>query len=142
MMSAVSAGSVPTWTKRAARPMILNYYLILDHDCTASRFLNFTTTTTYLSVQTVPQLPIEVWELVLDPLAPECHMNYPFLTCCLTCRSWLPRSRVHLYRDISVEDILTRLVPWVGGTRRCGALNSPDWVHLVPAVFRYSRQPS
>ncbi|KZS99554.1 uncharacterized protein LAESUDRAFT_616257, partial [Laetiporus sulphureus 93-53] len=44
-----------------------------------------------------PQLPIEVWENVIDHLWDK---QWTLLECHLVCRAWYPRSRFHLHRSI------------------------------------------
>ncbi|KAL4248935.1 hypothetical protein ABKN59_007430 [Abortiporus biennis] len=65
------------------------------------------------------QLPIEIWECIIDQLsssllAPEFttvhrydfhrHHLRPLRACALTCRSWLPRSRYHLFHHVIFRD--------------------------------------
>ncbi|OCH89217.1 hypothetical protein OBBRIDRAFT_34336 [Obba rivulosa] len=46
-----------------------------------------------------PDLYIELWEHVIDYMHDDVRV---LLTCALTCRAWLPRSRCHLYRSVDI----------------------------------------
>lgn len=64
----------------------------------------------------LPNLPIEIWDYVLDLIAADhaYHVVYttsrgayvptPFHACCMTCRSWVPKSRYHLYSLVCLRD--------------------------------------
>ncbi|CAL1708665.1 unnamed protein product [Somion occarium] len=96
-------------------------------------------------------LPTEIWEMVIfhihnDGVVEErrvCLLDFDYpgynliqrsqrawlAACCLTCRSWLPRSRYYLYHDIvlggSMDDdaaCVTRFVHCLRAGRRNGAL--------------------
>ena len=62
-----------------------------------------------LRVRRRPRLPIEIWEHVIDfidVLTPRRFNSLRLRTlvsCCLTCRAWLPRARFHLFHAIPLR---------------------------------------
>lgn len=107
-----------------------------------------------------PRLPIEVLERVIDICSEEAetyNTRYSYLrSFALTCRSWLPRSRFHLFSVLYIQDesrllsfmILRRQAPTIssyvrdlniyGPPNDAPTPNDPKktkakpWVHLVP----------
>lgn len=52
------------------------------------------------TIHVLPNLPVEVWERVVDHL----WEDYPeLLACSLVCRAWLPRSRFHLLSRVLLQ---------------------------------------
>lgn len=47
-----------------------------------------------------PRLPLEVCEKVIESVW---HMPTRY-NCCLVCRDWVPKSRIHLFRDVRISD--------------------------------------
>ncbi|KAH8107087.1 hypothetical protein BXZ70DRAFT_274747 [Cristinia sonorae] len=101
-----------------------------------------------------PRLPIEVWEDVIDRLAGNSDLvqgNMTKLTrrrlvaCSLVCRSWAPRCRYHLYRQLflrseaDLEVVVLRLTEVPGLATRvalisidCTSGSKQNWVALLP----------
>ncbi|KAI0708737.1 hypothetical protein C8T65DRAFT_740118 [Cerioporus squamosus] len=50
-----------------------------------------------------PRIPLELQELVIDLL--DDSLTATFLSCALTCRAWLPRSRRRLYHELRLRNI-------------------------------------
>ncbi|KAH8093212.1 hypothetical protein BXZ70DRAFT_949406 [Cristinia sonorae] len=106
------------------------------------------------SESTVPQLPVEVWENVIDNSSSPDNLAISLVesrkqlaTCSQVCRSWLPRCLFHLYRKIvlksasDLDAIVHRLHTSAGLADRVRYLElhcysepgrSQSWVCLAP----------
>lgn len=53
-----------------------------------------------------PSLPIEVEEQIIDYLGSEVGPDHKTLaSCALTCKAWVPRSRIYLFQRVSILDV-------------------------------------
>lgn len=50
-------------------------------------------------------LPVEIWERIIDTVADDNLGPHgrDLLACCLTCRSWVPRSRFHIFTSVNIR---------------------------------------
>ncbi|KZT01626.1 uncharacterized protein LAESUDRAFT_457006 [Laetiporus sulphureus 93-53] len=55
-----------------------------------------------VATRTLPQLPIEVWENVIDHLW---NHRFALRPCSLVCRAWNPPSCFHLHRPIEIYSV-------------------------------------
>ena len=62
------------------------------------------------TVNNLPDLPSEVVDYIIDHLE-QAHPNTLLKNCCLVSKSWVPRSRKHLFREIRLDSI-GRLKAW------------------------------
>ncbi|CCL98819.1 uncharacterized protein FIBRA_00824 [Fibroporia radiculosa] len=55
-------------------------------------------------LRNLPVLPTEVWEQVIDWMPIVSWYRRDLISCALTCRAWLPRSRIYLYRKVTLRN--------------------------------------
>lgn len=85
-----------------------------------------------------PKFPIEICERIIDHAPPE-----TIQTCVRVCRSWVPRSRFHLFRDVRLDsnrvasmflfslEISPILATYVRVLRIDGKFSSHEWIYDV-----------
>ena len=73
------------------------FYPILTH-CEATRY---SVTMSHSSERVGPVLPAEITDIIIDHLHDQPHA---LSACSLTCSNWLPRSRLHRFRDVELMD--------------------------------------
>ncbi|KAH8091424.1 hypothetical protein BXZ70DRAFT_486189 [Cristinia sonorae] len=74
------------------------------------------------------QLPVELWEIVIDAVASDPHLNRSLRDCSLVCRSWVTRCRYHLCRRVVLasSDSLTFFAQFIK--------SSPDFPGRVEQI--------
>ncbi|KAH8102958.1 hypothetical protein BXZ70DRAFT_762589 [Cristinia sonorae] len=114
---------------------------------------SFPTSSTFAKHSELPQLPVEVWEIVIDCVAMEVgHGMFPnragreqLVACSLVCQSWVPRSLFHLYEhlEINTADSLEHITYRLFTVRelcirvetilvKCTPGTDQSWVSLIP----------
>ncbi|KAH8075846.1 hypothetical protein BXZ70DRAFT_963555 [Cristinia sonorae] len=86
------------------------------------------------------RFPVEVWECILDFCAWNCEFtndSHTLYACTLTCRAWLPRSRMHLYHMVNLytEENLRRFLSLVRQNPIIGSLVYE--LSLGPPIVRW-----
>lgn len=80
-----------------------------------------------------PALPIEVWECVIDHLWDD---HRTLIACVLVCRTWYPRSRLHILGCVAFND--TKQIHQLAKLAR---MSSPDTDLIRRVIFRGGLRP-